>query len=190
MDHVIEAAKSGRAMCRTCRKKIDKGQLRFGEAVENRFDPEGGMTQQWHHLICAARAIPEKVEPTLAGFDGEVPDRAAIDEALAGKGVAGKGKKAGKGGGAGKGGKPKFPYAERAPSGRSKCLECGEAIPKDEWRVAIEREIDTGSFMTTGAGYLHPKCLDAHEEGLWDDVEAHSGLDEEELGTLRAARAG
>jgi poly [ADP-ribose] polymerase len=186
MDHVIEAAKSGRAMCRTCRKKIDKGELRFGEAVENRFDPEGGMTQQWHHLLCAAKAIAEKVQPTLATFVGDVPNRDAIEQALAGKG--GKGGKGG--GGARRGGKPSFPYAELAPSGRSKCLECGEAIPKDSWRVAIEREIDTGSFTTTGAGYLHPACVDAHGEGLWEGIEENSGLDAQGLEALRAAKEG
>ena len=37
-------------------------------------------------------------------------------------------------------------------------MQCEEAIAKDTFRVAVEREIDTGSMVTRGAGYLHPKC--------------------------------
>ena len=41
MAHIIEEAKSGRAGCRTCRKPIAKGELRFGEEVENQFADAG-----------------------------------------------------------------------------------------------------------------------------------------------------
>ena len=43
-------------------------------------------------------------------------------------------------------------------NGRSKCLSCEEAIEKDTLRVAVEREVDTGAFVTKGPGYLHPHC--------------------------------
>lgn len=173
MDNVIESAKSGRASCRTCRKKIDKGSLRFGEAAENQFDPDGGMTLRWHHLECAAKQMPEKVKPALDAFDGDVPNRAQIDAALA----SGKKKAAAQ---------KSFPYAEKAPTGRSRCIECGEPIEKDTWRVAVEREIDAGGFQRTGAGYLHPACSEVHAD--WDQVEENSGLDEAELADLRNAR--
>jgi hypothetical protein len=38
-------------------------------------------------------------------------------------------------------------------------MQCEEPIEKDSIRVAVEREIDTGSMVTRGAGYLHPKCV-------------------------------
>ena len=37
-----------------------------------------------------------------------------------------------------------FPYTDRAPTGRAKCMQCEEPIAKDSFRVAVEREIDTG----------------------------------------------
>ncbi len=45
MADVIEASPSGRATCRTCKKKIDKGVVRFGEETPNAFDPEGDMVR-------------------------------------------------------------------------------------------------------------------------------------------------
>lgn len=174
MDNVIEVAKSGRATCRTCRKKIDKGALRFGEAAENAFDPDGGMSLRWHHLECAAKQLPAKVKPALEAYGGDVPNRAEVESLLA----------AGKKGG----GQKAFPYAERAPTGRSRCIECDQAIEKGTWRVAIEREIDTGSFVRTGAGYLHPACVEAQAGDVWDEVEANSGLDEAEQKELSGAR--
>ena len=54
MPHIIEEAKSGRAGCRTCRKPIAKGELRFGEEVENQFADAGETTHRWHHMACAA----------------------------------------------------------------------------------------------------------------------------------------
>ena len=55
MANVIEEAKSSRATCRTCRQKIEKGALRFGEETLNQFDTEGGTSYFWHHLPCAAQ---------------------------------------------------------------------------------------------------------------------------------------
>lgn len=173
MENTIEAAKSGRASCRTCRKKIEKGALRFGEVVENQFDPDGGTSVRWHHLECAAKSIPTQVEPALASFDGELPDRAAI-EALMRE--------------AAKSGPKPFPYAERAPTGRSRCIACEEAIERGTWRVAVEREIDTGAFTRTGAGYLHPACVDGHAGDIWDEVEQNSRLEPAELEALRTSR--
>jgi hypothetical protein len=172
MDNVIETAKSARASCRTCRAKIEKGALRFGEAVENQFSPDGGLALRWHHLACAAKSIPAKVKPVLDVYAGEIGDRAEIEAMLAAGGKASA--------------ERAFPYAERAPSGRSRCLQCGEAIAKDEWRVAIEREIDTGAFTRSGAGYLHPRCVDAHAGDIWEVVKENSGLDDAEIEKMRA----
>ena len=48
MGNVIEEAKSGRASCRTCKKAIAKGELRFGEEAPNAFGDTPSM--RWHHL--------------------------------------------------------------------------------------------------------------------------------------------
>jgi hypothetical protein len=173
MAHTIEEAKSGRATCRTCREKIDKGALRFGEETPNAFDPGGAPSYLWHHLLCAAKRRAAEVKVALETFAGNLPNRAELDAILSAppKGAD----------------KPPFPYAERAPTGRSKCVACSEPIDRDALRVAIEREVDTGSFMTKGAGYLHARCALAHLEnpGLLATLKQNSrGLDERDFAEL------
>jgi hypothetical protein len=155
MAHTIEPAKSGRAKCRKCKKTIVKDELRFGFEVPNAFD-ESQPAHQWYHLECAAEKFPVDLGSVLNDFEGEVPDRTKLDEVMS----ANRKKQ-----------KPStFPYAEPAPSGRSKCLVCEEGISKGEYRVAIQREIDAGGFARTGAGYLHPGCVGEFDE-LPDDLD-------------------
>jgi poly [ADP-ribose] polymerase len=140
---MIEEAKSGRASCRTCRKPIPKGELRLGEEVPNAF-AAGEVTHQWHHLPCAAKKRPLALEAALAETTLTVPDRAGLEAEIATNK---------------KNQKPaSFPYAERAKTSRSTCLSCSESIEKGTLRVAVEREVDTGAFVTSGAGYLHAAC--------------------------------
>ena len=143
MAHVIEEAKTGRASCRSCKKAIEKGALRLGEEVANAF-AAGETTYQWHHLPCAAKKKPLVLEEALAATDVFVADKEALlTEIAANK----------------KNQKPStFPYAERAKTSRSSCISCNESIEKGTLRVAVEREVDTGSFVTSGAGYLHAAC--------------------------------
>lgn len=54
-----------------------------------------------------------------------------------------------------------LPTADLAPTGRAKCIGCETAIAAKSIRIAVERQIDTGRFVTTGAGYLHPACVEA-----------------------------
>lgn len=173
MEHLLEISPSGRATCRTCQNKIAKGELRFGEAVPSQFGSSGFATE-WHHLTCAARAKAHLVRPLVEAYDGDIPNREALfaeasgtDAPKGAKGVANA-----------------LPNADLAPTGRAKCMVCGEAIAKGSVRVAVEREIDTGSFSTTGAGYLHPACLEgwADEQGvsfeeLVEEIQAHTALD-------------
>jgi poly [ADP-ribose] polymerase len=140
MAETIEVAKTGRARCRTCRQAIEKGALRFGEEQPSAFTE--GMQMVWHHLTCAAAKKPVQVRAALGTFSGEIPDRAALDAALA---EADKTASV-------------YPYAERATTGRSKCLHCKEPIEKGTLRVATEREVEFGGMARAGAGYLHPKC--------------------------------
>ncbi len=149
MANVIEESKSARATCRTCRQKIDKGVLRFGEETPNQFN-EGEVSYFWHHLGCASTKKPALVKEALAAFAGTVPDRAALEELVnSAKTRAPAGERP-------------FPFAERASTGRSKCMQCDALIEKGSLRVAVEREVDTGSFVRKGPGYLHSACAPEH----------------------------
>jgi hypothetical protein len=177
MANVIEEAKSGRASCRTCKKSIAKGELRLGVAAQTQFSDQPSM--QWHHLLCAAQKLPAELADALAGYTGTVPNRAEIDAAMADARKKGHAKPGG------------FPYLDRAPTSRAHCIQCREAITKDSFRVAVERQIDTGAMVTAGAGYLHPKCVAAYLEtagGSLDDtregLRANSRIDAGDLETV------
>lgn len=174
MANIIEESKSARATCRSCRQKIEKGVLRFGEEVPNAFDPEAGPAYAWHHLLCAAKKKPGAVKTALEAFSGEVPQRAELDAVLAEAQESVK----------------TFPYAERASTGRSKCQACGEPIAKDELRIAFEREVDRGGFSQPGAGYLHTGCAAGHmndPELLKKVLENSKGLADADREELTAA---
>jgi hypothetical protein len=138
MAETIEIAKTGRAKCRACRLAIEKGALRFGEEQPSAFAE--GMQMVWYHLPCAAKSKPVALQSALAAFEGEVPDRAALEAAMATADET----------------PSVYPYAERAPTGRSKCLQCREPIEKGALRVATERELE--AMGRPGTGYLHPRC--------------------------------
>lgn len=157
MANVIEEAKSGRASCRTCKKTIGKGELRLGVEVQTQFSDTPSL--QWHHALCAAAKLPAELKEALDTYTGEVPNRAELDAAMA---------EAIKKGGAKPGG---FPYVDRAPTGRAKCMQCSEAIEKSSFRVAVEREVDTGMMVTRSAGYLHPRCAAANLEDAGGSLE-------------------
>lgn len=174
MANMIEEAKSGRASCRTCKKTIAKGELRLGVEVVTQFSDTPSM--QWHHLPCAAGKLAGELKDAMAAFDGEIPDREELDKKIAEAMKKGAAKPAG------------FPYIDKAPTGRAKCMQCEEAIAKDSFRVAVEREIDTGAMVTRGAGYLHPKCVAENLENVGGSVEelvlgvqANSRLDPNDL---------
>ena len=179
MANVIEEAKSGRASCRTCKKTIAKGELRLGVETVTQFSDTPSM--QWHHILCAAGKLPAELKEAMDTYDGEITNRDEIEKAMA---------DAIKKGGAKPGG---FPHIDRAPTGRAKCMQCEEAIPKDSWRVAVEREVDTGAFTTRGAGYLHPKCVAENLENVGGDmaefvdgVTKNSRIPEDELAKVLA----
>jgi len=179
MAHIVEIAKSGRATCRSCRNAIPKDELRFGEETPNQFGEPGDSSYRWHHIKCAASKLPAELAGALQSYEGEVPDRAELDRLMAEADA----KKP-----------PPFPYADRAPTGRAKCQGCGETIPKDALRVAVERDIERGMTVTKGAGYLHPACAAAYVEknggthaALTEGLQANTrGLSEEDLGKLFA----
>lgn len=158
MANVIEEAKSGRASCRTCKKPIAKGELRFGEEAPSAFGDAPSM--RWHHLMCAAQKLPAELTAALDAHPEPVPNRAELDQTMAEALAKGHAKPGG------------YPFADKAPTGRARCLQCREAIEKDALRVAIEREIDTGAMVTKGAGYLHPGCVAGYLEASGGDRDA------------------
>jgi hypothetical protein len=155
MANLIEEAKSGRASCRTCKKAIAKGELRFGEEAPNAFGDTPSM--RWHHLMCAAEKLPAELKTALDEYTGTVANRAELDKAMADAMAKGRAKPGG------------FPYADKAPTGRARCIQCSQPIDKDTVRIAIEREIDTGAMVTKGAGYMHPGCVAAYLEAQGGD---------------------
>lgn len=157
MANVIEEAKSGRASCRTCKKVINKGELRLGVEAQNQFSDTPSL--QWHHLLCAAQKLPAELKAALAEYPGEVANRAELDAAMDESIKKGNAKPGG------------FPYVDKAPTGRAKCMECGEPIEKGSFRVAVERELEVGGNATRGAGYLHPKCVPANLENVGGSVD-------------------
>jgi hypothetical protein len=174
MANVIEEAKTGRASCRTCRKPIAKGELRLGVETQTQFSDTPSM--QWHHLLCAAGKLPDELKAVLAEYPGEVPNRAEIDAALEQSAKKASAKPAG------------FPYVDRAPTGRAKCLQCEQPIEKGSFRIAVERELEIAGTPSRGAGYLHPACVvenlgstGGSLEDLITGLRAHSKLSEDEL---------
>jgi poly(ADP-ribose) polymerase-like protein len=176
MAETIEAAKTGRARCRSCRQPIEKGTLRFGEEQPSAFAE--GMQWVWYHLACAAAKRPVAVKSALLAFSGEIPGRAELEAALAGADEQA----------------TVFPYAERAATGRSRCLHCRQPIDKGALRVATQRELELESGMgRTGAGYLHPRCAGPYleQEDLGAALRRNSrGLGEADLSELERELAG
>lgn len=158
MPNHIEQAKTGRASCRTCKKPIAKDELRLGVEAANAFGDTPSL--QWHHLPCAAAKLPVELGDALKAFAGAVPDQAALETTMAAAIASGHAKPAG------------LPYADRAPTGRAKCLQCAEPVAKDTLRVAVERELTVGGAVQTGAGYLHPACVAAHTTAQGGDLDA------------------
>jgi hypothetical protein len=177
LNRVIEQAKTGRARCRGCRQAIAKGELRFGEEAPNDFDPEGGGTSmRWFHVKCAAEHRPALLKEALGAFTGDIPERADLEAKIAKAEASAP---------------PPYPYAERAATGRSKCGACGEPIEKGAFRVAYEREIDTGMMVRKGPGYLHVGCAPdfLHEEDLAAKLGEHSRISAEDRTALEAELA-
>ena len=161
--YLLEAARSSRSKCRTCRRKIEKHTLRLGILLEGPF----GTGYLWHHLTCAARRRIEDVEAAYAQqafADGlAVPP---LSELQALKEKAEKELAARK----------QPPYAERAPSGRSKCKHCDEAIAKGALRIVLAREVSFGSQVRESPINVHVGCVQA-ELGAEDCVTERDGFE-------------
>ena len=174
----IELARSSRSRCRTCKRKIDKDTLRIGILLEGPY----GTGYLWHHLNCAAKRRAEDVEAAYearAWTEGlEVPSLDSL-QALREKAEKARAER------------KELPYAERDPSGRAKCKNCGEVIAKDSIRIALLREVTFGQQVRGTPINVHPGCVTAEIraedctteiEGFADALRANSrGMDDESI---------
>lgn len=180
--YLIEGARSSRSRCKTCRRKIERGSLRLGILIEGPFGPG----YLWHHLKCAARhqldhveeayrleawkeakEVPKTVPPlfTLRQLAEQADEQRRSRKTL--------------------------PYAELAPSGRSRCRHCGQLIDEGSVRVVLGRGVEFGRQVRTSPINVHPQCVSAAldeddcvtpREGFADALRANSeGLDEADL---------
>jgi len=144
----IEPARSSRSSCKACRRKIAKDSLRLGVLIEGPF----GAGYLWFHINCAAKRRPEDLEQAYAleawPAGCEVPDIESLRQ-LADKAAQEKQTR------------KEPPYGEVAPSGRSKCKQCGEPIEKDSVRVVLLREVRFYNQVRSGPINIHPGCVQA-----------------------------
>jgi hypothetical protein len=141
---VLALASTGRAGCKACGEKIQKGALRVGEKVFNPYvDAE---TLYWFHVHCAAHQRPEAYlaarEAALA--DGSVGDTALDPKLLA---IAERGKEHYR--------LARITRLELAPSGRARCRSCRETIDKGAYRFALAI-FQEGRFDPIG--FVHLGC--------------------------------
>lgn len=139
MANLFEQAPSARSKCRGCGRGIERGELRFGERVQNLFAE--GETTLWFHPICAAYKRPQALLETLeAGVEG-VADQDGLKR-VATWSLA----------------HPKLcriDGAEKSPSGQAKCRQCRQPIEKGTWRIRIIY-YEEGRFSP--GGYVHLGC--------------------------------
>ncbi len=146
MSDIIEEAPTSRSRCRECRGEIEEGDMRFGSEQGGYYGD--GDSYGYYHLKCASRRLPERVLAVLKKMrKSQVEDYDALITACS-TNV--------------KKSQSKYPYGERAPTGRARCIQCTQPIAKDAFRVAVEMEIVTGAFTRMGAAYLHPACAVTH----------------------------
>lgn len=194
--YVIENARSGRSKCKTCQRKIDADALRIGVLVDGRF----GQGYMWHHLNCAAKRMMDQVEEAYAmeaWENAKVPPdpdelptleklRAVAEKASVEREKKEKAKKT-------------IPYAECAPSNRSKCKQSGEPIDKGAVRIVLGMEAHFGGQTRISPYNVLPQYLEqalmepdmgTEEEGLADALRENSRDIDPELLEQAIAEAG
>lgn len=166
--YIVEGARSSRAKCKTCRRKINKDVLRLGILIEGPY----GTGYMWHHLTCAAR---RRFHDVQAAFDKEawkeakapparVPDLAELaklqEEAEQRRSQ-----------------RRQIPYAEPAPSGRARCKHCNAPIDKGSIRVVLGRGVEFGNQVRTAPVNIHPRCVPHELNNVESTVEAEGFAD-------------
>ena len=172
MSHRFESASSGRSKCRGCGQSIHRGELRFGERLENPFADGKEMTI-WFHPTCAACKRPEPFLQALGKTPENVLDRTRLERA------AHDGLKHPR--------LPRIDGVERSPSGQATCRSCRNAIERGSWRIRLAF-FEEGRFSP--GGFVHLACRGAYfeTEDVLDRVLQFSpGLSDDEREDLRRA---
>jgi hypothetical protein len=148
--YLIEGARSGRSKCKTCRRAISKGALRFGFLIEGPY----GTGYLWHHMRCAARRHMDKLEEAYAQEAWlnakEPPPKVPTLEDLQKHQEAAEEKRKKR---------KEIPYAEIDPSGRAKCKRCEQPMEKGSLRVVLGRGVYFGNQVRTAPINVHPGCV-------------------------------
>src|SRR3989442_5634670 len=121
MPHLFERASSGRAKCRGCGRRIEQGEVRFGERIPNPFAE--GETTLWFHPLCAAYKRPEAVLGTLAQAREGAPDPEALERAARGNSAHRR--------------LPPISGAQRAPTSPAKSRHCHQPIAPGDSRIRL-----------------------------------------------------
>jgi hypothetical protein len=139
----------------------------------------------WHHLRCAARRQLERVEEAYEAKAWQAaqhpPERVPSIEELRGLHEAGAQRRQER---------LALPYAERAPSGRSRCKHCHEPIAQGTFRVVLGRETRLGRQVRLGPINVHAGCVRAalkaedcatERHGFAQALHDHSRMDRAEV---------
>ena len=140
----LQVAPTGRARCRACAGKIDKGTLRFGEALPSAYGEGDATTFYWFHPRCAAHRRPDKFAPVARDENAAaaLPDRERLVQE-AELGLAHERL-------------PRLAGAELASSGRARCRHCKELIGQGLWRLRLSSFAASGFFEPLG--FIHATC--------------------------------
>src|SRR5260221_2824566 len=114
MPHVFEPAATNRSKCRGCKQALQKGELRFGEALPNPFG-EGEVTH-WFHPMCAAYKRPEPLLEALQSAPAQPADRDVLERVARAS--------------LGQDRLQRIDGAERSPTSQARCRQCREPIEK------------------------------------------------------------
>ncbi len=173
--YIIEQARSGRSKCKGCKRAIDKGELRLGVLIEGPFG-EGHM---WYHLTCAAKRILPKLE---AAYECEAwnnaqapPDPESLPELTELRELGAKAEAERK---QQEQDRKVLPYAELAPSNRSKCKQSGEAIEQGAVRIVLAKQAQFGNQVRKAPFAVLPQHVRAALADPEMETSPHSLLDE------------
>jgi len=169
MPHVFEPAASGRSKCRGCGGALAKGEIRFGEAMDNPF-AEGTEMTLWFHPKCAAYKRPEAILAALAETNAEIPERAALEEIARASNAQRR--------------LQRIDGVERA-KGQATCRHCRETIARGGWRMKLVF-FEEGRFNPSG--FIHLLCARDYFEAadfLEQALHFSAGLTDDDREDLR-----
>jgi hypothetical protein len=166
MANMIELAKSGRSTCKSCGKKIAKGEPRFG--LETFFQEH--VSYKWYHLECAVDHLPDEVataEVTIEIAEGTKEKVEKLKEQYASGDMPYLSK-------AWNRPRDKFVELEYAKTARAVCLVCEKGIAKGELKLMkpfwSEKNEQGNSYPSKQSCHLNCAIKDEHGEEMVTEV--------------------